>query len=92
MAKYLISFPGSAMDVSAEELPAVSDASHAVIQEAKDAGVYDFGGGLDEDAAPVLVAGDGSAAPGAYPQHRELSGGFTVLEVATRPEALGWAA
>lgn len=46
MTKYLISFPGSAMDISEEDLAAVGEAARAVIREAKDAGVYVFGGGL----------------------------------------------
>ena len=37
MTKYLISFPASAMNVPPEDLPAVSEASHAVIREAKEA-------------------------------------------------------
>src|SRR5262249_23680991 len=49
MTKYLISFPGSAMDVSDEDT--VGEAAHAVIREAKDAGVYVFGGGINEDVA-----------------------------------------
>ena len=55
MAKYLISFPGNAMDVPDDELPAVSDATHAVIRQAKDAGVYVFSGGLDDCFAPTRV-------------------------------------
>src|SRR5262245_11812470 len=51
MTKYLISFPGSAMDISDEDMAAVGEAAHAVIREAKDAGVYVFGGGINEDAA-----------------------------------------
>ena len=47
MTKYLISFPGSAMDISDEEMAAVGDAAHAVIREAKGAGVYVFGGGIN---------------------------------------------
>ena len=43
MTKYLISFPGSAMDISGEDVAAVGEAAHAVIREAKDAGVYVFG-------------------------------------------------
>jgi hypothetical protein len=35
MTKFLISFPASAMDVPAEDMPAVGDAAHAVIREAK---------------------------------------------------------
>ncbi len=41
--------------------------AHAVIDEAKAAGVYVFGGGIDEDVPPVLVSADGSVAEGGYP-------------------------
>ncbi len=92
MARFLISFPSGVMDFPAEEGPEVARAAHAVIQEAKAAGVYLFSGGLDEDVAPVLVAGDGTVTDGTYPQTRELNGGFTVVDVATREEALAWAA
>ena len=61
MTRYLISFPSGAMDhIPAEELPAVGEAAHAVVQEAMDAGVWVFGGGLAEDVDPVMVAGDGT--------------------------------
>ena len=92
MTTYLISFPSSAMDVSAEELPAVSDAAHAVIREAKDAGVFVFAGGLQESVAPVLVAGYGTVTEGAYPETARLSGGFAVLELPSREDAVEWAA
>jgi hypothetical protein len=59
MAKYLISFPSSAMVVPDGEWQAVADAAHEVIRQAKDAGVYVFGGGIDEDVAAVVVDGDG---------------------------------
>ncbi len=49
MAKYLISFPGAAMVVPDGEWEAVGRDAHAVIDEAKAAGVYVFGGGIDED-------------------------------------------
>jgi hypothetical protein len=48
MAKYLISFPGAAMVVPDGEWEAVVRDSHAVIEEAKIAGVYVFGGGIPE--------------------------------------------
>ncbi|MFF3064815.1 YciI family protein [Oerskovia sp. NPDC057915] len=92
MTKYLISFPSGAMDVSAEDLPAVSDASHAVVEEARRAGVWVFGGGIDESVPPVLVDGDGTVTEGTYPQTRQIEGGYTVLEVPSRAEALEWAA
>ena len=87
--RYLISFPSAAMDVSGDELPAVADAAHAVIRDAREAGVYVFGGGLNEDVAPVLVAGDGTVSAGGY---RELDGGWLVLDVPSREAALHWAA
>jgi hypothetical protein len=59
MTKYLISFPSAAMVLSDEQLAAASVDSHAVIEEAKAAGVYVFGGGIDEQFEPVLVSADG---------------------------------
>jgi hypothetical protein len=81
-ARYLISFPGGAMDHLPEgELPAVGEAAHAVVREAMDAGVFIFAGGLDQDVEPVMVAADGTAAAGTYPETKELSGGFAVVDV-----------
>ena len=92
MTKYLISFPSGAMDVTPDELPAVADAAHAVVQEAKDAGVWVFGGGIDESVAPVRVDAAGTVREGTYPETAKIEGGYTVLELATREEALAWAA
>jgi hypothetical protein len=92
MTKYLISFPSDAMVVAEEEFQAVVDASHAVVREAKEAGVWVFGGGIDESVPPVLVDGDGSVEPGTYPQTRRINGGFTVLELPSYDAALSWAA
>ena len=92
MAKYLVSFPAPAMQVPAHEMAAVSEAAHAVIREAKAAGVYVFGGGINEGVAPVKVAADGTVTKGNYPQTRELDGGFCVLEVPSRQAAVEWAA
>lgn len=90
MTKYLISFPSDAMVLTEEEFPTVVAESHAVIEEAKAAGVYVFGGGIDEEVDPVLVTADGSTSREIYPGS-ELKGGFTVLEVPTREEAVEWA-
>ena len=78
------------MVVTAEEFPVVVAESHAVIAEAKAAGVYVFGGGIDEAVDPVLVSADGSVSTGTYPGS-ELKGGFTVLELPTRQDAVEWA-
>ena len=92
MTKYLISFPGPAMDhIPDGDWPAVSRDSHAVVQEAKDAGVWVFGGGINDVVDAVMVGGDGTVTNETYPQFKELTGGFTVIEVPSREEALTWA-
>src|SRR6187399_943754 len=92
MAKYLISFPSAAMIVPDGEWEAVGRDAHAVIEQAKVAGVYVFGGGINEAVPPVLVSADGTVVNGGYPWAPPLNGGFTVLELASREEAVGWAA
>jgi len=92
MAKYLISFPAAAMDVPIEEMAAVGEAAHGVIREAKIAGVYVFGGGINEEVAPLMIAADGTVTNDTYPQTREFDGGFCVLELPSREAAVEWAA
>lgn len=84
MAKYLISFPSAAMVVPDGEWEAVGRDAHAVIDEAKAAGVYVFGGGIDEAVPPVLVSADGTFSAGGYSWAPPLNGGFTVLELPSR--------
>jgi hypothetical protein len=79
-------------NIPPEELPAVGKAAHAVAQEAMDAGVWVFGGGLAEDVDPVMVAGDGTITAGTYPQTKVFNGGFTVLDLPSREAAQVWAA
>jgi hypothetical protein len=90
MTKYLISFPSEAMVLTPEEFRQAGVDSRAVIEEAKSAGVYVFGGGIHEGVDAVLVAVDGSVSRETYPGS-ELNGGFTVLELPTREEAVEWA-
>jgi len=78
------------MVLAEDEFPIVSAESHAVIEEAKAAGVYVFGGGIEERVGPVLVSGDGSVSTEIYPGSH-LKGGFTVLELPTREDAIEWA-
>jgi hypothetical protein len=92
MAKYLISFPSAAMVVPGGELEAVGRDAHAEIEEAKAAGVYVFAGGIDETVTPALVSADGAVAEGGYSWAPPLNGGFTVLELPSREEAVAWAA
>ena len=92
MAKYLISFPSAAMVIPEGEWHAVERDSHAVIAEAKAAGVYVFGGGIDDSVAPALVSADGAVDDGGYPWAPPLNGGFTVLDLPSREAAVAWAA
>ncbi len=92
MTKYLISFPAHAMDVPAEDMAAVGEAARAVVREAKEVGAYVFGGGINEDVAPLMVAADGTGTNATYPQIKEFDGGFCVLELPSREAAVQWAA
>ena len=91
MERYLISFDDGTMIIPEEELPAVAAASRQVVAEAKDAGVWIFGGGLLSQRASI-VAPDGTVADGPYPETKAVLGGFSIIEVPSRAEALAWAA
>lgn len=91
MARYLISFDDGTMIIPEEDLPEVSDASHQVVAEAKAAGVWIFGGGLFSQRASI-VATDGTVTNGPYPETKAVIGGFSIIEVPSREEALNWAA
>lgn len=89
MPQYLISFPGGTMDrIPEAEMPAVARAAHAVCQEAIDAGVFRFAGGLQDQPADI-VAADGTVTVGAAP---EAVSGIVIVDVPSREEALRWAA
>jgi hypothetical protein len=89
MTQYLISFDAHAMDyIPDQEMPAVASAAHAVCQEAIGAGVYVAAGGLEDQPASIVGAG-GTVTDGQYPQ---AIGGFTLIDVPSRQEALEWAA
>ena len=91
MARYLISFPDGAMTFPKEEMPDVARAAHAVTAEAQEAGVWVFSAGLVTQV-PSVVATDGTVTDGPYPETKEHLGGFAVVEVGSRQEALEWAA
>lgn len=74
-----------------DELPQVADESHAVVREAKAAGVWIFGGGFFEDK-PVVVNEHGEIKPGPIKASEVRLGGFSILEVANAEEAYFWAA
>jgi hypothetical protein len=75
-----------------EELPDVADAAHAVVQEAMDAGVWVFGGGLFPHEEMSVVDTDRTVTDGPSPDSKAYVGGFSVVDVPSREEALKWAA
>ena len=91
MTRYMISFDDGAMIIPAEELPDVAEAAYKVVQEAKNAGVWVFGGGVVSQRASV-VATDGTVTDGPYPETKAVIGGFSIVDVPSREEALEWVA
>lgn len=92
MPRYLISFDDGAMDhIPDEDWPAVGEAAHAVVREARAAGVWIFGGGVQRQQA-TIVARDGTPTAGPIPETKAVVGGFSIIEVSSREEALAWAA
>ena len=89
MPHYLISLGAHAMDhIADNDMFAVDEAAHEVVKEALTAGVWVFGGRVEDQAASV-VATDGTVMDGPSP---EAIGGFCLVEVSSREEALEWAA
>jgi hypothetical protein len=91
MPRYLVSFDDGTMVIPEAELPAVGDAARAVVRDAKAAGVWIFGGGLLSQRASI-VATDGAIVDGPYPETKAVLGGFSIIEVPSRADALAWAA
>ncbi len=92
MTRYLISFNDGAMDhLAAEDWPDVGRASQQVTEEAQAAGVFVADGGLLRQRASV-VAPDGLVTDGPYPETKEVIGGFLIVDVPAREDALAWAA
>jgi hypothetical protein len=90
--RYLISFDDGSMDhIPDEDWPAVGESSHAVVRGAKEAGVWVFGGGIQRQQA-TIVGTDGTLTDGPVPETKAVVGGFSVIEVPSRAEALDRAA
>jgi hypothetical protein len=91
MTRYLISFDDGAMTFPKEELPNVAKAAHEVVREAQDAGVWVFGAGVKGHEVSV-VATDRTVTDGKYPETKAHIGGFAIVDVPSRKDALEWAA
>jgi hypothetical protein len=92
MHRFLISFDDGSMDhITDADLPAVGEAAHQVVRDAKAAGVWIFGAGVERQRSSI-VARDGSVADGPVPETKAVIGGFSIIETSSRDEALAWAA
>ena len=91
MTRYLFSFDDGTMIFPDEDLPDVAAAAHKVVDEAKAAGVWIFGGGVESQRATVVSA-DGTISDGPYPETKTVIGGFSIIDVPSHDEAMKWAA
>ena len=66
-------------------------AGEGLVREAKAAGIWIFGGGVQRQQS-TIVATDGTITLGPVPETKAVIGGFSIIEVSSREEALVWAA
>ncbi|PVG81694.1 hypothetical protein DDE18_17060 [Nocardioides gansuensis] len=95
MSEYLIYFNQQWVgDHSEDWFRGRGPLAKAVVDEMKDAGVYVFAGGLEEDG-PVYSADPTSGTvmitDGPFVETKEFLGGFAVVEVADEEAAKLWA-
>ena len=92
MPRYLISFDDGSMDhIPDEDLQSVGEAAHMVVRDAKAAGVWIFGAGVQRQQS-TIVATDGTITVGPVPETKAVIGGFSIIEASSREEAIDWAA
>ena len=92
MPRFLISFDDGSMDhISNGDLGAVGEAVRVVVREAKAAGIWIFGCGIERQQAKI-VAPDGTVIDGPVPEIKAVIGGFSIIEVPNKQDAIAWAA
>lgn len=95
MAEYLIYFNQDWVGDHTEEwFSERGRLARAVIDEMKAAGVYVFGGGLDEEANAFSADATGGTlviTDGPFVETKEVIGGFTIVDVADDEAAKMWA-
>jgi hypothetical protein len=96
MTEYLIYFNQQWVgDHSEEWFEGRGPLARAVLDEMKEAGVYVFAGGLEEDVAEAFSAdatsGTLTFTDGPFAETKEHLGGFTVVDVPDEEAARTWA-
>ena len=79
------------MVLSPDDLQRASVDSHAVVEELKAAGAYVTASGINPEIPAVLVSAGGAVEPAHYADTDGFNGGITIIDVATRDEAVVWA-
>lgn len=96
MPEYLIAFNAEWVpDLTEEAILERAEASSALSAEMEAAGVWVFGGGLDDDSlvnGVDLVDGKAVVLDGPYAETKEHLGGFCVVDVPDDETARHWAA
>jgi hypothetical protein len=99
MTEYLIYFNQQWVgDHTAEWFASRAPLAMKVVGEMKEAGVYVFAGGLEEEGTPLFMVASADATSGTlsitdgpYAETTEVLGGLTVVDVETEDEAKMWA-
>ena len=96
MPEYVIVFNAEWVpDLTEEQIMEAARTSSALSAEMKAAGVWVYGGGLDDDSVVAgvdLVAGKPIVLDGPYAETKEHLGGFCVVDVPDDETARQWAA
>jgi hypothetical protein len=92
MARYLIAFNDGDMTFPKEELADVVRDVTAVRREAKADGIWVFSAGLESHEVVSVVAPDGTITDCPNSEGKSHLGGFAIVDVSSREEAIEWAA
>lgn len=91
MTAYLISFPAAAMaHLTPDELAAASRDTHRIVEDARRAGVWVFGGAVDE-ATPEVIGVEGALETVSSAGRQDITGGFAILQLPSIDDARSWA-
>jgi hypothetical protein len=91
MTRYLISFDDGAMTFPRRISPPWPRQRTRWCERQRMPALGSFGGGLHSYEQVSVVATNGTVTDGPYPESKAYIGGFSVVDVPSREEALDWA-
>jgi hypothetical protein len=77
--------------IADEDFVKVASAARDVVTAARELGVWVFSGGVTDQEEVSLVGTDLAITARGYDEAKNYVGGFTILELSSREEALEWA-